>query len=216
MSIIQTPALLAGVTSSPTGTTSVPRSGSFRETVVSQAHGKYHEAAIRGSLFAVANATTGAAILTGFAAVPPILLSNPLNSGRRFSIKKVSIAYVSGTMGAGCFWHGLYQNLTSAPVVGAGAVITPVCLDGGNLATSAARAFTIPTSPATALGLWPIGSIFAELATTANGLQPLIEDVDGAIVLEPGNSYSVLYVGTAGTSPVVVCGIVYEDFPIIN
>lgn len=180
-----------------------------------QAHGKYFEAAVRNALFSVSNAVTGAAILTGLAAVPPILLSNPIGSGKRLALKKVSIAYVSGTMGAGCFWHSVYSNLAAAPVVGAGATITPVCLGGNNGAKSVANAFTTPTSPATALGLWPIGSIFAELATTANGLQPLIEDVDGAIVLGPSDSYAVNYVGTAGTSPIIVCGIVYEELPIV-
>lgn len=216
MSIIATPSLVAGISPSPTGVPSQPRGGSFRETVVSQAHGKYYEAASRSSLFSVANANTGAAILTGFAAVPPLLLFNPIGSGRRLAIKKVSIAYVSGTMGAGAFWHGVYPNLAASPVIGSGAVVVPVGLGGGNTGVTVAKSWTIPTSPATALGLWPIGSIFAELATTANGLQPLIEDVDGAIVLGPGDAYAVLYVGTAGASPIIVCGVVYEDLLIVG
>jgi hypothetical protein len=215
LSILSTPGLRVGPFGGPLGSVLPQRGGSLGEAIANQAHGKYFEAAVRGSLFAVANPAAGSAILTGFAAVPPILLSNPIGSGRRLAIKKVSVAYVSGTLGAGAFWHGVYQSLAAAPVVGGGSVNTPVCLGGFSAGITVAKSFTTPTSPATAVGVWPIGSSFAELATTANGLQPLIEDVDGAIVLSPSDSYAVIYVGAAGTSPVICAGIVFEDLPII-
>jgi hypothetical protein len=42
----------------------------------------------------------------------------------------------------------------------------------------------------------------------------ITEDVDGAIILEPGGGWCLEGVGAAGSSPLVTVGVVWEEEPI--
>src|SRR5688572_9833290 len=110
------PQLTADQSTPPTG-----RQGRTGEAVVGQAHGKYHEASSRGVLFGAQEVGTGVAPGTALGTTAMLALYNPRTSGKIFSIKKVSLGYISGTLGAGTVFH--CGNLpTNTGAVGAVAV----------------------------------------------------------------------------------------------
>lgn len=190
------------------------RSGKTGEQVFSQTHGKYYEASHRGVLFSAADQGAGTAITTSISTTAMFSLYNPPGSGKRLAIQKVSLGYVSGTLGSGAIYHAANTSTTvTAP--SSGTTRTPTCLDIGNAATPVGVARTGSTVVAPTV-LRPFCSIFKELATTANPMQQITEDVDGEIVVEPGACYQIQGVlGDTGTSPVVSVGVTWEEIPIV-
>ncbi len=189
------------------------RQGKTGETAIAQAHGKYYEPSSRGVLFAGSDQGVGVAVTVTLTTTATASLYNPPNSGKRLSIKKVSVTYFSGTMPAGSFYHG-FAVPVAAP---SGTAITSNCLDIGNQSGVAAVG-VMKTAATVLLGtvLYPFASSLPVLASTAVWATQIIEDVDGAIVLEPGMNYQLLGVfGGAGTSPKVSVGIVWEEVPLV-
>lgn len=191
------------------------RYGKSGESVVGQAHGKYFEAASRGVLFAAADQGVGVVVQVTITTTGILSLHNPLGSLKRLAIKKVAIAYFSGTLGAGAFLHG--YNPVGTVVPSSGTSLTATCTDIGNQSGPAPVGVAI--SGATVVAgkvLWPFASSLPALASTANDPFTLIEDVDGAIVLEPGAAYQLLGVfGGAGSSPKISVGIMWEEIPYV-
>lgn len=182
------------------------------ETTVAQAHGKYYEPASRGVLFAGGDNGVGYTPQLAASTLPNMALINPANSGKRLAIKKVSISYFSGTLPSGSFYHGFATGATGA---GPSSQNQTDIGNGGAIAAVAKCLYGL-TSGTTGTVLYPLASSFAELATTTNGLQTAIEDVDGAIVVEPGNQYQLMSVcGTTGSSPKISSAIVWEEIPIV-
>jgi hypothetical protein len=196
------------------GTTQQTRAGKTGETIVSQAHGKYYEATHRGNVYAAGTAAGGVALGTAVGTTGAFILENPKGSGKRLAIKKVSMAYQSGTLGAGLVWHCANNNPTAAAVSG-GTAITPTNCDVGAAMNSVAKPNTGGTLAATPNQLYPFCSLDAELASSVVGTRLNQEDVDGAIVIEPGCQYSLQAEAAAGSSPKVSFGVVWEEIPIV-
>jgi hypothetical protein len=201
-------------TTPPTG-----RQGKTGETTTALAHGKYYEPASRGVLFSAADQGAGTAYTLSISTTAIFSLYNPLNSKIRVAIKKVSVGYISGTLPAGMLAHCANPfpgaNAQAAAPSG-GVALTVVTLDVGNLLPSVPQALARTGSTVVApVVLWPLASSFAELATTANGLQQVYEDVNGAIVLEPGGCYQLQGKAVTGSTPLVSPGVVWEEIPIV-
>src|SRR5262245_31107006 len=82
-----------------------PPLGQQLETLVQQAHAKYDEAVSRGRCFSAVNATARSpqASLTTTA---PLVLYNPLGSGVRIKLMKVTFSHgATGTQGTGVIHH---------------------------------------------------------------------------------------------------------------
>lgn len=190
--------------------------------VISQGAGKYFEGASRGIVFS-GTQTTGRAPGTTVSTSPPILLYNPLGSAKRYEILKVACANgISGTLGSGAMYHCGFtiagplgsQNGT-VPVVGSGAAITAILLDIGGQGSSAASLFALGTLAAAPVALYPAFQIGQSVGgTTTNPIQGVTEDVDGAIVLEPGSGWALFGVAAAGSTPLVMCGVVWREAPL--
>ena len=199
------------------GTTpSTGRQGKTGEAAVVQVHGKYYEAASRGTLFSAADAGAGVAVTATITTTATFTLHNPLNSQKRIAIKKLSVAYFSGTLGAGAFYHGHLPPGNTLP--SSGTALTARNMDIGN--QSGVAAVGVATTAATVVAglvLYPFASLFPVLATSAvSGPVQCTEDVDGAIVLEPGAQYQLLGVfGAAGTTPKVDIGCLWEEIGIV-
>jgi hypothetical protein len=193
------------------------RYGKTGEGVVAQAHGKYFEATHRGNCYSVTNGATGRAPGTALGTTPPILLFNPSGSGKRLKIMRVTGGYISGTLGAGTIFHCAIINPGpgNQPVVGSGAAVTPQNMDIGSANNSVASAFALGTLTANPTPLYPFATINAELATTATNPTQLEEDVDGNIVLEPGNGWCLEAVAAAGSTPLMSFGVLWEEVPIV-
>src|SRR5436309_2634152 len=71
------------------------------EQTMTQTHGKYYEGSSRGTMFAACEQGTGIAPGTALGTTACFALYNPVGSGKRLVIQKVSLGYKSGTLGAG-------------------------------------------------------------------------------------------------------------------
>jgi hypothetical protein len=200
-----------------------PRQGKTSEAIVSQAHGKYYEATSRGNIYSAA-VTAGQAPGTALGVHPSILLYNPAGSGKRLSIKKVSMGQAAtGTLGTGTLYHSVFTlNGTVggqsgvAPVVGSGAALTPINNDVGASNSSVATVFQNGTLSANPALLYPFANLSEAAGGTIAGNSDVIyEDVDGAIVLEPGSGWCLEALAAAGSSPLIEPGVVWEEIPIV-
>jgi hypothetical protein len=215
MSIISSIVNRVGAVTGADGTSQQSRAGKTGEQIVSQAHGKYYEGASRGNVYsACVPAATGVAPGTALGATAAFALQNPKGSGKRLAIKKVSAGYVSGTLGAGAVFHCANTNPAAAQVTG-GTAVTPTNNDLGAANNSVAVCQFNTTLPATPTALYPFCNLGAEVAATAVQPQTVTEDVDGAIVVEPGCCWSLEAVAAAGSSPLMTFGVVWEEVPIV-
>ena len=191
------------------------RQGKTGEAVVTSVYGQYYEASSRGIMFASCDQGAGVVVQTSITTTAAYALYNPLNSGKRLHLSYLSIAYFSGTLGAGCFYHGVLPPGSTLPTGGTAPAIT--CLDVGNQSgVAGVGVFRTGATVVAALATEAILSTFPELATTANGLQPAKIAIDGAIVLEPGAQYQLLGVfGAGGSSPKITGGMAWLEIPIV-
>lgn len=201
-----------GPLNSADGSFQFARSARNAENVAILSHGKYAEAVFRGNVFgAVVPPGTGVATGTALGVTAMISLFNPSSSGVVGRVLKVSAGYISGTLGAGTLFHCLQGGgNNTAPSAGTGAtmwnVLTGVTTGNKLLARFSSTVLT-PTL------VIPFASLFAELATTANGAQLITEDCDGWIQVAPGNYYHMQFVGTAGTAPLLAPALLWEEYP---
>ena len=188
--------------------------------VVTDAHGRFYEAASRGQVFsgmtAVAGTTVVAANNTPVAAGAASILSlyNPLGSTVYIELLKTFLMLVSGTPAAGAYVYNtaFNQNITATQNNGNSSGAAPQ----SNVASGAAGIGKIFTQTAlTGSGaqvlLRPVGiAPFAgAIAATSAGL--IITDVsDGDIVLPPGGLLTIASPGT-GTTQVVAAGFEWNE-----
>jgi hypothetical protein len=196
-----------------------PRQGRMAEAIVGQAHGKYYEAASRGNVYAGSTSAGRAPQLT-FTTAPPFVLYNPTGSQKRASILKVSMAQAAtGTLGTGGLFHcGFTLNgptATQSGVVPSGTAITPKNCDIGSSNNASALLFEAATLNAGPLGM----GLLANLSEVAGGTiggnsNAVIDDVDGAIVLDPTGGWCLSALMAAGSSPLIHAGVVWEEVQI--
>lgn len=207
--------MTVGIVLTPDGSTpATGRQAKTGEAVVTQAHGKYYEASSRGLVFGACDQGSGVTVQTSITTTGILSLHNPKNSGVRLEIMKVSIAYFSGTMGAGAYYHALNKLGDALPT--GGTTLASNMLDGGNIVASVAKGVCLAGATVvapTTVGLF--GSSLPVLASTAVWAAPISEDVDGAIVVEPGCAYQLVAVmGGAGSSPKISPAIWWEEVQI--
>jgi hypothetical protein len=198
-----------------TGAASTGRQDKMGGAVVSQGGGKYAEDSSRGRIWMACDQNVGVTVQTSPTTTGIISLYNPPGSQVSLEVLKVAIGYFSGTLPSGYFAHAYNLPGTAAP--SAGTLLTPV---NGNIGNRYGRtvqgACRTGATVVAGIIMYPFVSSFAELATTANGLQQGTEDVDGAITIEPGGTYQVVgCFATGGTTPKVSPGIVWKEKPII-
>jgi hypothetical protein len=191
-----------------------PRYGKTGESIVSAAHGKYFEAVHRGNVYTGSTAGTGQAPGTAIGTTAAISLWNPLGSGKRLKLMKTSVGYNSGTLGAGAIFYCLNTSPTATLPTG-GTAITPTNCDAGAANNSVAKLGFGTTLAAAPTAVRPFASLFAELASTANAMQQLVDDNDGEYVIEPGCGISLQAVAAAGTGPKLDFGFTWEEVAIV-
>lgn len=176
--------------------------------VVATLHGAYTEGARYGMYMCGANAVAGVAPGTALSTTPPLALWNPPSSNRKLSLLKTSMGYVSGTLGAGSVVLAAVLSQTTVPSTGT--ELVPVCTDLG-MPRGVGRLFTGSTWVSTPQILYPIFQFGAALATSVYQISDCIDVVDGSIVLEPGSGIMLQGIAAAGTSPLVIFGMVWEE-----
>ena len=193
------------------GTSEHIRLGSNAEQIVGDAHGRYHESAYRGGLFIVSNAVAGVAPGTALSTTPPMAIWNPPGSGIVVSINRVSIGYISGTLGAGSMVHAIAAGQVTVPT--GGTELTPQCA-ALNSTRGKARCWTGSTLVATPLILRASAIMGAALATSVAFQSVPVDEVAGEILVPEGLVWCYQGVAAAGTTPLVAIGVVYEEIPV--
>ena len=175
------------------------------------------EQAIRGQVFA-ANIPpgTGQAPGTAIGTTACFTLANPSGTGKNLVILQISVGYISGTLGAGVLTLLAHVSAGGAIVAPTGGTaITPTCMLLGSNLTSVANARFNNTVPASGLQIRSVASLQASLASTAVAPWQVLDPVNGAVVVGAGQAVSVQGIAAAGTSPLIVVGMVWaeEDAP---
>lgn len=184
------------------------RLGRTSEVCVADAHSHFAEAASRGGIFTAANVAAGVAPGTALGTAAGLALWNPTNSGVNLVIVEWSLAWTSGTLGAGKLWHVLHAPATAAPT---GTVVTPVS-HKGNAGSPQGKAYSTVTALGAASAV-RIAATVTALTADAGTAAVIREALDGLLVLPPGVAYSLQEVGAAGTTPLVNLSITWEEIP---
>lgn len=201
-----------GIVNAQDGTINTLRQERTGAVVVQFAHGSYAEAALRGSIMEVSNAVAGVAHGTAFTTTPPLALWNPPSSGKNLALLKCSVGYVSGTLGAGTIALGFVPAQVTVPTTGT--ELTPVCSMVG-MPRGVARAFTGSTFTAAPTLFRPVFAQGAFLATTATPTDWATAIIDGEVIVPPGSAIALQgNPCAAGTSPLVMFGMSWEEIPI--
>ena len=175
---------------------------------VADAQPAYAAAALEGNVFSAMTAVTGVAPGTSVSTTSAFTLHNPAGSGVNLVILEGTMGYVSGTFGAGVVtWNANSDDDAAAPT---GTAIAEVNMLIGGSANANGRALTTATVPAPT-PIRPFASLGASLATTVLGPWVIKDRVDGAIVVKPGCSISLHATAAAGTSPLVVFGVTWQE-----
>lgn len=180
---------------------------------VEQRHGRLYKPSMDGRVFHAATAVSGVAPGTAVGTTAAFALYNPSGSGVVIAIQKAAIAYLSGTLGAGMLVHCVNSNLGEAVPTGTAITEKSAIAGGGGYGAAKGVALTTATLAVAPSVVRPIGSLQASLASTAVGGWQLNDDVEGAIILPEGGSYSIQGIAAAGSSPLVVVGVTWEEIP---
>jgi hypothetical protein len=202
--------IVAGLVHRGPGAPGPMRGDGTAALVITQAHGNYAEPSIQGALMTACNAVAGVAPGTALSTTPPMCVWNPPSSGVNLSILKTAIGYISGTLGAGTIVYATVTNQTTIPTTGT--EIVPQNEKIG-FPRGMGRSFSGSTLVGTPAVLRPAYSFGAFLATTALAPIDLIDVVDGSIVIPPGCVFVVQAIAAAGTSPLMLLAVTWEEIP---
>lgn len=182
------------------------RQAKTAELVVSDAHGRYSEAATRGLIFSAANQAAVATPVGLTASSLNYTLYNPAGSGVLLSLLNISIG-ISAAPAAGSVIY-LVQN--NNPLQAAPATVTALVVVNNYLGpvTSAGRAYSTATLAAAPTVMRPLG--FVPAAATVSGFV-IQHDIAGMIVIPPGTYISI----QATTAISLIVSADWEEIPLI-
>lgn len=174
------------------------------------AHADYFDSVRRGGVFSGMTAVGGVAPGTSIATTAAFSLYNPLGSGVNLIVLRTSVSYLSGTLGAGALLYTANVNPAAAATTGTAITSTNAYFGAGAPAKGAP--LTTATLPVTPTLIRPFCGLQASLASTATSPWQLMEDVKGEFIIAPGCTLSLMGVSAAGTSPLVLIGMTWEEF----
>lgn len=203
--------IMVGLRTCADGTIVTQRGGRTGEACVTFAHGYYSEPANRAVIMESCTAVGGVAPGTALSTTPPMALWNPPSSGYNLNIIKTSMGYVSGTLGAGSLLYAQVNAQVTVPFTGT--ELVPVCTKLG-YPRGVGRTFQGSTLSATPTVIRAAMSCGAFLATTAINQFAVSDVIDGAFSVPPGNVFVMQGLMAAGSTPLVIFGIVWEEIPI--
>jgi hypothetical protein len=114
-------------------------------------------------------------------------------------------------LGGGTLAYAVVPVQAAAPTTGS--ELTPQCSLLG-FPKGVARAFqgsTVASTPALLRAAFVLGAF---VNTAATPPAPAVDNVDGEIVVPPGSALVIQGIAAAGTSPLVLIGVVYEELPV--
>lgn len=184
------------------------RLGRTLEQIVSDAHGRYYEAVVRGNVYCAAN-SAAQATSTANATATGLILTNPVGTGKVLSILDIVVGV--GAAVAAAFEVGLFANIN--PLAAAVTQTTPITprnalLGSANVGVGlAASSATLPATPTHIRTLLASGWVTA----TAQSQEVAKDEVAGAIALLPGTAVSIQSI--VGTQS-VIASITWEEIAV--
>lgn len=196
------------------GTVTQARLGKTAELNTSDVHSRFYEGNYRSKRFLASTAQAGVAgqQATTLAASCALALCNPSNSGVNAVIDKLTIGLISGTAGICAYVWAVYA--AQAAVAAAG---TAVAAKAANLSAAASQC-TLGTGASVVAGA-PVLLRATGISTGAEvggATMPSIftENVDGSIIVPPGQALVLFGLGAAGTSEKNLYGLDWEEVPV--
>ncbi len=174
--------------------------------VSTDAHARYQEAVLRGSVFTASNTAVQALSLNSTTATG-LILSNPAGSGKNLVLLEVCVALASLPAGQSTLILTGNVNTLGAATTHTTPLVVRSSLVGGppNAVGLADSAATIAT--ATILRVIPAGTAATVAASTS--FPPFIKDeIAGALILTPGTCISLQCLTTAIS---VVASMTWEE-----
>lgn len=178
----------------------------------------HQEAAHRSHLYGLCTAAAGVTIgatnvYSSVGPATPILgIFNPLGSGKKVIISSVDATWNSGTAGAGGLVIAVLAAATISAASGTTTVNQTTGLSGassGSVVSSYVNAAITGQSGACTLAQLLGGPSVG--AISANSPMSFCADVDGTIIILPGN-FAGVFAAAVGTSPIVTASMLWEEF----
>lgn len=165
-----------------------------------------------GRIFSAETAVTGVAPGTSIGTTAAFTLQNKSGSGVNLVLLEARMGYVSGTLGAGVVNY-VYNGPTTTQATGTAITIQNARLGGAT--SEAALAFTTATIVSPTL-LRPFCSLQASLASSVTQPWQVVDKVNGGIIVPPGANLSLHGTAAAGTSPLVVFFMLWQEIVTSN
>lgn len=207
---------LATTQSLAPATQAITRFGNMGDSIVSELHGRYYEAAYRKSLFTsgvsalIATATTASPTTTITGAQ---VLYNPIGNGYNVVINKVSLGFALANL-AGVVGIATGYNNTTA-ISGTLTATTATAKNkflGGTAPTAGSYASASITLP-TAVTLDTILATTGSLATTGIDINTMLYDLEGSIILPPGG-YATIWSSFIIPASSLLSTFTWEEVPV--
>ena len=174
-------------------------------TVVSPLFG--FENARKSQTFTASTAVGGVAPGTSVGTAAGFALQNPDAGSTWLVLRRIRMAYLSGTLGAGAI--ALVSHVAGADFTGT--AITPISSRLGS-GTAAGLAFTAATVPASGTVVRYLGSIQASLASTAVGGWLFDCDLtNDPIIIAAALGVSIQGITAAGSTPLVLYSVTFDE-----
>ncbi len=195
------------------------RIGEDGALIVSDGHGRFYEMASRNQVYSVTTALAGTTIAAGNVAPPAaaaatvLSILNPVGSGMNLEIIRGWVRHISATTGPVGYWAWCGavagMSITAAEAT---------AVKRANFVGQAVPLFkawsqaALTGGPAhTNVRPFPVKFIAAAVAGTSWGLDA-VDNVDGALIVEPGGLLTLAPAAT-GTTVVVGAGIILAQAP---
>lgn len=179
-------------------------------------HGRFYEQTSRGLSFIATTAAAGIAPGTALTATGALMLANPVGSGVNLSINKLffGLAVSGGTLGPGNLWWTGGANPAVLPAETTAALRNRGAFNTSN-AGDAAKAYSGVSLTTVPVIIRPtVFTLDTYVGTVTSLNAPQFEEVAGELVVPPGFFIAVEGIAGAGTSPLVVLAISYENIPV--
>lgn len=174
-------------------------------------HAPYVEVTRQAKSFTACTGVAGVAPGTALSTTPPLTVYNPINSGIYLALVEANLGYISGTLGGGSIVLAGNPTLIQAAPTG-GTPLAPQCTFLG-FVVGKGLAYQGATLAATPSLIRPVFTIGAWVGTTPDFFE-LSKDFDGKYMLAPGASVSLQGIAGAGTTPLVLLSLTWEEVSI--
>lgn len=199
------------------GATPPLRSGRNQDLIVSELHGKYYEQVSRGNVFHLGvtwttSVAAGNIAAAAAAAATQFAIWNPITNNKNICLLRLTLSLISGTTPVGPVSYSQFSGVGVPSIASAG---TPYNALFGNAATPSAKYMASAAGTALTGGGAIVTTCTAGFYFTAGTYANLAvgyaaDDIDGRIVLAPGQGFVPVF-AAAGTTLLGAWGLIWEE-----